>query len=209
MKLTALAAMLGALLACSQAPDPDSLNKPRIEQIQSAGIISNQVEFKAVDDGATTMKELFKEVALDRDRRASKLGISEDIDTWQGADGQVVTDFYLTGPTQDSLRSYVGDRIPQDRELAFERLTPDRWRTVLVTAEAALDENDVATSDVSLDATTHRPTVTLGFTAAGAHKFGDLTERIKGHKLAVLVDGTVASAPVIVDRIDGGRAQVT
>jgi preprotein translocase subunit SecD len=209
MKLSALAAVLGVLVACSQAPDPDAINKPRVEQIQSAAFMSNQVEFKAVDDGSTTMKSLFKEVALDRDRRAAKLGISEDIDTWQTPDGHAISDFYLTGPTQDSLRTYVGDRIPQDRELAFERITPERWRTVLVSADAALDETDVATVNVSVDEGTHRPLVTMAFTPDGAQKFSDVTASIKGHKLAVLIDGTVASAPVITGRIEGGRAQVT
>ena len=195
MKLTALAAVLGVLVACSQAPDPDSLNKPRVEQIQSAAFMSNQVEFKAVDDGSTTMKTLFKEVALDRDRRAAKLGITQDTDTWSTPDGGAITDFYLTGPTQEALRTYVGDRIPQDRELAFERITPERWRTVLVSADAALGGEDVATADVSLDAATNRPLVRIAFTPEGAQELSDLTAGLVGHKLAVLIDGTVQSAP--------------
>jgi len=51
--------------------------------------------------------------------------------------------------------------------------------------------------------------VTLDFTPAATRQFGELTARISGHKLAVLVDGTVTSAPIIRGAIRGGHASIT
>jgi preprotein translocase subunit SecD len=62
---------------------------------------------------------------------------------------------------------------------------------------------------VTIDPVIAQPSVTVDFTPEAARHFSDLTARIQGHKLAVLVDGTVVSAPVINSRIDGGRAQIT
>ena len=38
---------------------PDSLNKPRIEQIQAASVMSAQNEFKAVDDEFAQIETLY------------------------------------------------------------------------------------------------------------------------------------------------------
>jgi preprotein translocase subunit SecD len=217
MKLAALAAVLGALMACTAAPDPLDTNTPRVEQVQPASFNSaSGMQFKAVDDGTTYMKDLYKEVALDRDRRARASGITQEIDQWR-VDDQVVTDFYLTGRTPDTLRSYMTDlakddpelTVPAGREVVFGKITPLLWRTYLVHSDAALDATHLTNAAVTLDPETDRTLVTFNFTADGTRLFGEVTARISGHKLAVLVDGHVASAPVIQGRIEGGRAQVT
>ncbi|MBA3461658.1 MAG: hypothetical protein H0T46_16970 [Deltaproteobacteria bacterium] len=217
MKLAALAAVLGALMACTAAPDPLDNNTPRVEQVQPASFNSKSgLQFKAVDDGTTYMKELYKEVALDRDRRARTSGITQEIDQWR-FDDHVVTDFYLTGRTPDTLRLYMEDvakddpelSVPTGREVVFGKITPLLWRTYLVHADAELDASHLANAAISLDPETTRTLVTFDFTAEGARLFGEITARISGHKLAVLLDGHVTSAPVINGAIEGGRAQVT
>ena len=217
MKLAALAAVLGALMACTAAPDPLDNNTPRVEQVQPASFNSSSgLQFKAVDDGTTYMKELYKEVALDRDRRARTSGITQEIDQWR-VDDQVVTDFYLTGRTPDTLRLYMSDLakddpelgVPAGREVVFGKITPLLWRTYLVHADAELDASHLANAAVTLDPESERTLVTFDFTAEGTRLFGEITARISGHKLAVLVDGQVTSAPVIHGAIEGGKAQVT
>jgi len=152
------------------------------------------------------MKDMVKEVALERRKEAASLGITGEVEQWTTDEAPAVVSYYLTGPSPEVVREFVGDRLPDDRELAFGKTAPDRWRTYVVTREAALDSSDIATVN-ELGGDDHR--LSIVFTPDGGEKLAALTEQIAGHKLAVLVDGTVAAAPVVQSRIDGGVAQIT
>jgi SecD/SecF fusion protein len=52
-------------------------------------------------------------------------------------------------------------------------------------------------------------TVQLKFDSDGAKKFGEITEKFKGHRFAIVLDGIIQSAPVIRDAIYGGDAVIT
>src|SRR5436853_4621623 len=52
-------------------------------------------------------------------------------------------------------------------------------------------------------------TVQLKFDGEGAKQFGKITEQYKGHRLAIVLDGVIQSAPVIRDAIYGGDAIIT
>jgi SecD/SecF fusion protein len=51
--------------------------------------------------------------------------------------------------------------------------------------------------------------VQLRFDSEGAKQFGDITEKSKGFRFAIVLDGAIQSAPVIRDAIYGGSAQIT
>jgi len=53
------------------------------------------------------------------------------------------------------------------------------------------------------------PVVQLTLDGDGARRFDELTAANVGRRLAIILDGTVYSAPVIQERIPGGRAQIT
>ncbi len=53
------------------------------------------------------------------------------------------------------------------------------------------------------------PIVSLSFNPVGAARFGDLTGDNIGKQMAIVLDQTVYSAPVIQSRIAGGSAQIT
>ena len=55
----------------------------------------------------------------------------------------------------------------------------------------------------------NEPYVSLSFDARGARLFERITGDNVGKKLAIVLDNNVYSAPVIRDRISGGRAQIT
>ena len=206
MRFAAIFAAIALAAACTIPPDPESLNKPRIEQIQAAAFLAPQTELKVVDDGVTPLRDLVKEVALERRRAADQLGITGEVERWTTDDAPAVVSYYLTGPSPEVIRDFVGDRLPDDRDLAFGKTAPDRWRTYVVLPEAALDNADIATAnELGGDART----LEIVFTPEGAETLSDLTAEIVGQRLAVLVDGTVQSAPIVQSRIDGGRAHVT
>ena len=51
--------------------------------------------------------------------------------------------------------------------------------------------------------------VVLNFDPEGAKLFGDITEKFKGFRFAIVLDGVIQSAPVIRDAIYGGTAEIT
>jgi SecD/SecF fusion protein len=51
--------------------------------------------------------------------------------------------------------------------------------------------------------------VRLNFDSEGAKVFGNITEKFKGYRFAIVLDGAIQSAPVIKDAIYGGTAVIT
>ncbi len=51
--------------------------------------------------------------------------------------------------------------------------------------------------------------ISLSFNGKGASKFGQVTRDNVGRQLAIILDGTLYSAPTIQDAIEGGHAQIT
>ena len=211
MRLRALVAVLGLLVACSTQAEVDQT--PRVEQVQPVSFNApHGLQFKVVDDGSTVMKQRTESVAIDRER-----GVKAEVDRWRSESGSALTDFYLTANAPGMIQKFVkgaGEEdpdllIPPDRELVYQQIESGLWRTYLVFPTAELDNASIERSDVTFDPAIAQPSVTVDFTPTAARHFSDLTARIQGHKLAVLVDGTVVSAPVINSRIEGGRAQIT
>jgi preprotein translocase subunit SecD len=62
---------------------------------------------------------------------------------------------------------------------------------------------------VSLDSQFHEPYVAMEFTDVGARLFEQITAANVKKRLAIILDNNVYSAPVIQERIGGGRAQIT
>jgi preprotein translocase subunit SecD len=62
---------------------------------------------------------------------------------------------------------------------------------------------------VALDSQFHQPYVSMEFTDVGAKLFEQITGANVKKQLAIILDNNVYSAPVIQERIAGGRAQIT
>ncbi len=62
---------------------------------------------------------------------------------------------------------------------------------------------------VALDSQFHEPYVAMEFTDIGAKLFEQITAANVKKRLAIILDNNVYSAPVIQERIGGGRAQIT
>ncbi len=62
---------------------------------------------------------------------------------------------------------------------------------------------------VAFDQFTGAPQISLEFNAEGAKLFEEITSRNVGKQVAVLLDGAIITAPVVQEKISGGRAQIT
>jgi hypothetical protein len=143
-----------------------------------------------------------------------------EIDQWRPDDGvETHTDYYLVAaspePIEAALRNAasLGWSLPSGLHIALEQndWNPDApyWRSYVVADASEIDGESIANAVGTFDPNTHRPIVLLDFDRASAETFSNLTGRIAGHKLAMVVDGVVKSAPIINGRISGGRASIT
>jgi preprotein translocase subunit SecD len=83
------------------------------------------------------------------------------------------------------------------------------------TEEIALKDRTLMTGEyitnaqVQIDHQYNNPYVSLEFDSQGARLFERITEENIKKQLAIVLDGTVYSAPVIQDKISGGKASIT
>jgi protein-export membrane protein SecD/preprotein translocase SecF subunit len=106
--------------------------------------------------------------------------------------------------------------IPPDRELVFGReIIADgkkqRFTSYVVKAATEITGDDVMDAMVTMDSSgfDNKPGVTLRFTALGGKRFEETTGANVRKRMAILLDDTVESAPVINQKIGGGSAIIT
>lgn len=86
----------------------------------------------------------------------------------------------------------------------------DKYATAYVVKKRALVTGAMLKSaQGTIDTQTGQPVVAFSFKSAGAQKFGQATAANVGKKFAIVLDGTVISAPNIQGPILGGNGQIT
>jgi len=116
-------------------------------------------------------------------------------------------------PSQEAaLLAEWRPKIPQGDEILFERVEAEGGavskRPYLVRQRAAMTGESLQDALVSIG-DFNEPYVSITFDGAGAKQFERLTTENVKKRLAIVLDGSVYSAPVIQERIAGGRAQVS
>ena len=79
----------------------------------------------------------------------------------------------------------------------------------LLKKRTELSGTEISDARVSIDSRYNEYAVTLKFNSKGSRKFDKLTAAHVGERFAIILEGTVNSAPVIRERISGGSAQIT
>jgi preprotein translocase subunit SecD len=172
-------------------------------------------------------------IAKDREESVSVCEAKE-IDCYQKTmevkDGQVrckavkgkhVIERYLQGIPRCGIKGLIDRKpdlkMPDGRQLGYELYRPERgakdstpyWRTYYLDRAVRLSGSQVSSSQVNFDPNTNKPIVQVEFTRYGGRLFGDLTSQNVGSKMAIILDDTVNSAPVINGPIRGGSAIIT
>jgi preprotein translocase subunit SecD len=80
---------------------------------------------------------------------------------------------------------------------------------ILLFRRTLLTGDHIKTARVSFDNRSGAPYVSLSFDSIGAKIFDRITSENVKRRLAIVLDNTVYSAPVIQERISGGEAQIT
>jgi len=123
-------------------------------------------------------------------------------------------EFKLVDDTH-SLDEALNGFVPPGSEILYEEeKDPDTRRIInrkpyLVKKRASLTGEYLTDARVQFDNQTGNALVNLEFDSKGAKIFARVTEENVGKQLAIVLDNKVYSAPVIREKIPGGRARIT
>lgn len=107
--------------------------------------------------------------------------------------------------------------IPDGFELGFEYVVArssdpdakDVWRSYFLEREVQLGGSAIQKASVVFNPTTNKPEVLVNFNRWGGKRFGDMTASHVGHKMAIILDNKITSAPIIQGAIRGGSSTIT
>jgi preprotein translocase subunit SecD len=112
--------------------------------------------------------------------------------------------------------------IPDDHTVGFEAVTEPvqgsdplqfkevGWRTLYLYTRAELTGDYITDASIYQDQQNFgQYQVLLSFSPAGAHRFEEVTGANVNRRFAIILDDTVDSAPVIRQKIGGGKATIT
>jgi len=112
-------------------------------------------------------------------------------------------EFKLVEEDRSKIQAAVAGNVPIGYQLKKYENT-----YLLIDQNPSVVGSDLAESFVGFDAY-QMPEVRLRFTSSGAKKFAKVTEESAGKRLAIVLDGSVMSAPMIREPILSGEAQIS
>ena len=186
--------------------------------IQSEGTDRIVVQLPGVQDPQRA-KEIIVRTAKLEFKLVNEAKSQKDIDEWMRyVDTKNIK--YIPGPTQKfstylkDVNEALKDKVPSDSELAFERKVDPQtkkveWLPYVLKKKADVTGNHVRDARVFPDPQTNEYKVLLKFNAQGTKPFAKITEENVGHRLAIVLDGIIHSAPVIQSKIPNGEATIT
>ncbi len=113
-----------------------------------------------------------------------------------------------------SVEEALKGKIPPGEEILYQvtvdpKTGLERKVPYLLKKRTVLTGQYLTDARVQIDQRYNEPYVSLSFDARGARIFEQITGQNIKKRLAIVLDNRVNSAPVIQDKISGGRAQIT
>lgn len=118
------------------------------------------------------------------------------------------------GQSRERLNRALQNKLPPGDEIYFEARKDKRTGRVtktplLVKSQVMMTGDMVDDAQPRIGGSFSEPLVSLTLTSRGAKIFGKVTSENVHKRFAIILDGVVKSAPVIQEKILGGRAQIT
>jgi preprotein translocase subunit SecD len=116
---------------------------------------------------------------------------------------------------QTPVEQALGGKLPETSEVLYQRRVDketkaERKVPYVVQKRTLLTGGELTRAEVQADPNAPGNwQVAIEFTATGTRIFGEVTEQNVGRHLAIILDGSLYSAPRINERIPGGRAVIT
>lgn len=122
-------------------------------------------------------------------------------------------EFKLVVEDENLYKQAINGNVPEGYEILYLKEKDERGiyretQPLLLKKEPELTGKYIVDAYVGYD-NTGFPDVNLVLDKEGARVFEEVTGKNIGRRLAIVLDGVVKSAPVIRERIPGGKAQIT
>ncbi len=190
----------------SQGLDRVVVELPGVREIDRAKELigrTARLEFKMVDDQGMKAKELLDLIEKTETEHQLKYKEGEPFSVYVG-----------------KLNEFLKGKLPEGDEVAFERnkstasgggsSSEEATRVpYLLHSKVEVTGDDLQDASVQIDPESRKPAVGFSLNPHGANLFDHLTAEHIGHRLAIVLDNLVHSAPVIQTRIGGGKGQIT
>ena len=185
----------------SHGKDRILIELPGIQDVERAKSLIGQtakLEFKIVQDQSLSPKAL--QDLIDKTIAGNKDKFPEE---------QKLSDYVRV------LNSMLATQLPAGTEIAFERIKDPATNNIvgkapyLLSKQVDVTGEDLQDAFVSVDQQDNMPFVSLNFNYRGAEKFAEVTGANVRKRLAIVLDGVVHSAPVLQEKIGGGKARIT
>ena len=203
-------ALKSTLQASAAAIEPGT--PPDFTTRLSAGVLRLTLTEAGLDRAASMAADSSLEVIR---HRVDQVGVSEPVINRVGKDRILVQMPGVENPAQ--LRELLGSTA----KMSFQMVAPgpgpgvsmlpmrDGSGTIPVEDAVALSGDRLDRAASAFDPQTGRPMVTFAFDRQGGKVFAEITAANIGQRFAVVLDGTVLTAPVIQQAIPGGQGQIT
>jgi preprotein translocase subunit SecD len=116
------------------------------------------------------------------------------------------------GKEEETLKQFEG-KLPEGDQVLYEKVvekdTGREFRIPYLVKKRVMLTGDVLSDARVAIGQFNEPYVLVTFDAKGAREFDRITGDNVKKRMAIVLDNTVYSAPVINERISGGRAQIT
>jgi preprotein translocase subunit SecD len=185
----------------SHGKDRILIELPGVQDVERAKSLIGQtakLEFKIVQDHSLSQSAL--QGLIDKIIAANKEKFPED---------QKLSEYVRL------LNSLGATQLPEGTEIAFERIKDPVTNNIvgktpyLLSKQVDVTGEDLQDAFVSVDQQDNMPFVSLNFNYRGAEKFEKVTGENVRKRLAIVLDGVVHSAPVLQEKIGGGKARIT
>jgi len=114
---------------------------------------------------------------------------------------------------EEEVRTQAAAKLPAGDQILFERAvekdTGREYRIPYLVKKRVMLTGDVLSDAVVSIGQFNDPYVSITFDGKGGREFERITGDNIKKRMAIVLDNTIYSAPVIQDRISGGRAQIT
>ena len=114
---------------------------------------------------------------------------------------------------EESLLKQAEGKIPEGDQILFERIVEkdsgQEWLAPYLVKKRVMLAGDVLSDARVSIGQFNEPYVSVTFDAKGAREFDRITGENVKKRMAIVLDNNIYSAPVIQERISGGRAQIT
>ena len=137
----------------------------------------------------------------------------ERLKTLIGKTGKL--EFKLVDPSANAVQIAASKQVPPGDELVYgigaPKGSPEGTAPIpyVLKSQVLVSGANLVDSQPGFDQRTGEPVVTFRFDAAGATRFGKVTQENVGLPFAIVLDDKVISAPVIREPILGGTGQIS